>query len=348
MIRLISVAFAALFSFAGLANAAGTIPYSLSQQLDEFGKPLAGCKLYFYQAGTVSTPQNAYQDTALSLVLPNPLTCDASGRLPQFFLADGAIKIRLTKSTGVNVVTADNILVIGPSSGGGGGGGTVDPTTILQTGDPIWRMKVGIVTGFVRMNGRTIGSATSGATERANADTAALYDFLWQNLGDFVCPVAGGRGVSSAADFAANKPMGLPDMRGKAPFGLDDMGNTAANIVPSGVVTAGSPIGVGSYGGVISHSISRAELPAISLSVTGRVQAVSTISTILQGGTSTFPAQAGANSIQVMNGATIGNNVVTDTNIAGSSISLATEVFGSATAFTMFSPFRLGTWYLKL
>jgi hypothetical protein len=74
---------------------AGTIPLSLSQQFDSLGHPLSGCKLYTIQAGTTSTPQSAYQDSALTLPLPNPQTCDSAGRLPQFFLADGSIKIRL-------------------------------------------------------------------------------------------------------------------------------------------------------------------------------------------------------------------------------------------------------------
>src|SRR6185295_13618315 len=110
MIKRLTVAVAALAVLCVQAFGAGTIPFSLSQQLDEFGKPLAGCKLYLIQAGTVSTPQNGYSDSGLTLVLANPLTCDAAGRLPQFFLADGSIKVRLTKSNGVNVVTADGVV----------------------------------------------------------------------------------------------------------------------------------------------------------------------------------------------------------------------------------------------
>lgn len=346
MIKISSLALAILAGLFSPAFAAGTISLSLMQQFGTDNKPLNGGKLYFFAAGT-TTPQNAFQDSGLTLPWPNPITLDSTGRVPQLFFADGNIKVRLTNSAGVTQLAADNLLVVGPSSGGGGGG-TVDPTTILQTGDPIWRMKVGVVTGFVRMNGRTIGSATSGATERANADTAALYDYLWQNMQDFVCPVTGGRGVSSAADFAANKPIGLPDMRGKAPFGVDDMGNSAANVIPGAVVSGGSTILPGSYGGVINHSIVRSELPPIALNVTGRIVSVSSVASFLQGGTSTYPASSPGPTIQVLNGATFGSNVVTDTNVSGGSVTLSTEIFGSSTPFTMFSPFRLGTWYLKL
>jgi hypothetical protein len=162
------------------AFAAGTIPFSLSQQFDSLGKPLANCFFYTIQAGTTSTPQTAYQDSALTLALPNPMRCDAAGRLPQFYLADGLIKVRITDKNGVaqaypnGANGIDNIQVIGPS-GGGGGGGVVDPTTILTTGDLKVSYGTGLLSGFVRANGRTIGSATSGATERANADTNALF-----------------------------------------------------------------------------------------------------------------------------------------------------------------------------
>src|SRR4030095_1292395 len=160
MLKRFTVAVAALFVMTTSAFAAGTVPgFSLAQQQDSNGAPRVGCKLYTIQAGTVSTPQNGYQDSGLTIPLSNPIICDAYGRLPQIFLADGSIKLRLTKSNGTQVFVADGILVVGASSGGGGGS-PVDPTTVLQTGwlQPIYG--TGVVTGFVRANGRTIGSAT--------------------------------------------------------------------------------------------------------------------------------------------------------------------------------------------
>lgn len=214
-------------------HAAGTIAFSLSQQLDQDGHPLSGCKFYTIQAGTTSTPQSAYQDSNLTVALPNPITCDAAGRLPQFFLADGTIKVRLTDKFGVTQVVADGILVIGPSSGGGGGGGgSVDPTTVIATGDIKYKYGSDQLTGFVRANGRTIGSATSGASERANADTQALFEYLWG--ADSTLTVApGGRGASANADWVANKTITLPDARGRVLAGLDTMGNSAAGRLTS-------------------------------------------------------------------------------------------------------------------
>ena len=96
---------------------AGSIQLSGSQQFDSEGVPLSGGLLYFFQSGT-TTPQNAFQDTSLTIPYTNPIELDAAGRVPFFYLDDGSIKIRLTDSTGVVQVAADGILVIGPSSGG--------------------------------------------------------------------------------------------------------------------------------------------------------------------------------------------------------------------------------------
>jgi hypothetical protein len=113
----------------------------------------------------------------------------------------------------------------------------------------MWQPFSGSLTGWVRENGRTIGSATSGATERANADCQALFSFIWNNYSDTLCPVSTGRGVSASADWSANKTIQLLDFRNCAPAGLDDMGNSAAGgfanvpVVTGSVTTPGSVIG---------------------------------------------------------------------------------------------------------
>ena len=43
--------------------------------------------------------------------------------------------------------------------------------------------------------------------------------------------VSGGRSGNAATDFAAGKTLQTPDMRGRAPFGLDSMGSSAANLL---------------------------------------------------------------------------------------------------------------------
>ena len=110
---------------------AGTINLAFTQQFDMDGAPLSGGLLYFFTAGT-TTPQSAFQDTGLTIVHPNPIVLDASGRVPMFYLADGFIKIRLTDKNGVTIIAADQLLVIGPSTSTGGGGGGTTPGDVTQ------------------------------------------------------------------------------------------------------------------------------------------------------------------------------------------------------------------------
>jgi hypothetical protein len=241
---------------------AGTVNISLQQQFDSQGLPLGGGKLYTFQSGT-STPQTAYKDIALTLAHQNPVELDASGRVPQMFFADGTIKLRLTSRDGGTVVfEADFMPVLGASSSGVGGS-SVDATTVFATGDLKHRYQDGVISGWVRANGNTIGSATSGATERANADCQSLFQYLWTN--DTSLTVSTGRGASAAADWAANKTIALPDMRGRTLAGMDTMGSTNASRIHT---IAGSNI-LGQTGGNQLYSILKANLPAQT--ITGNI-----------------------------------------------------------------------------
>ena len=86
----------------------------------------------------------------------------------------------------------------------------------FTTGDGKLTLKTAVDVGWVMANDLSIGSASSGATGRANADTSALYSLIWTNMVDQYAPVATGRGGSAAADFAANKAMFLPKTLGRA------------------------------------------------------------------------------------------------------------------------------------
>lgn len=84
------------------------------------------------------------------------------------------------------------------------------------TGDAKLTLKTAPDSGWIMANDGTIGDASSGASNRANADTEALYALLWTNLSDSVAPVTGGRGASAAADFAAHKPIQVGTIVGRA------------------------------------------------------------------------------------------------------------------------------------
>ena len=345
ILRLLS-ALGALF-YCSAVFAAGTVPgFSLTPQFDLTGKVAAGCRLYIIQAGTVATPQNAYSDSGLTQLLPNPLTCDAGGRLGQFFLADGNIKLRLTDKNGVQLFVGDNLLVIGPSAGGGGGGGTVDPTTILATGDFKLVYNTGILTGFVRCNGRTIGSATSGATERANADTSALFSFLWG--ADPNLSVSGGRGASAAADFAANKTLTLPDCKGRTIAGLDDMGASPAGRLSSTYFGATATT-LGAVGGSEDTVLTAAQIPSLTSTGTNTITVAPSGATTVagnNGGTFSIDSYGGgANSPLVKVGS---GSLVNVNSLAGSNSISVTTTGTSGQGHRTVQPTILMTIYIKL
>jgi|WetSurMetagenome_2_1015567.scaffolds.fasta_scaffold00224_37 microcystin-dependent protein len=116
-----------------------------------------------------------------------------------------------------------------------------------------------VPTGYVFLSGRTIGDASSGATERANADTSALFQLLWNSLPNTLAAVSGGRGANAAADYAAHKTITLPDARGRAVVGRDDMGGTAASRVTVGGSGVDGTV-LGNYGGAETHTLTVAQL----------------------------------------------------------------------------------------
>lgn len=231
-----------------------------------------------------------------------------------------------------------------------------------DAGDDVWRVHglaadetpVGAVTmytatsapsGWVRCNGRTIGNAASLATERANADTADLYTHLWTNFADAQCPVSGGRGASAAADYAANKAIGLPDWRGRSPFGLDDMGNSTAGRLGT-VITDKTTNGA--TGGAETVMLLRSDLPNETLTVTGTtnssgnhshdVNNLTLAGTGLGGGGS---AAYGAGTDKSTTSA--GNHSHT---VSGTTSSINGNV--TQTAFSNMPPAFLTTWIIKL
>lgn len=140
-------------------------------------------------------------------------------------------------------------------------GSLISPDAALPTGvGPVPFMGSTPPAGWVLADGRTIGSAASGATNRANADTQALFILLWTSLSNAVAPVSGGRGASAAADFAANKTLTLPDCRGRVAVFRDNMGGTAANrMTTGGSGVDGSTLGAA--GGSETHTLTIAQIP---------------------------------------------------------------------------------------
>lgn len=306
---------------------------------------MSGGRLDIFQAGTISTRQNAFRESSLVNPYSNPIILESDARIPHLWLADGGIKIRLSDTTGVVQFEADNLPVIG-SSGGGGGVDTTDPNSIFSTGMPLWMPSTGTKAGWVRLNARTIGPAASGATERANADCEQLFLHFWNNFTDAMCPVSTGRGANAAADWAAaTKTIGTLDMRGRGAFGVADMGNSAINRIKTTYFDTGSNIIGGSPAGQDDLAIVQGNIPSYTLpntldiggSITSTdteaISAVQTNVNLTGGGGSRVALASGTPPTFDVSGLTVTGGVTSG---------------GSGNAFETVPPLMVGTWYVRL
>ncbi len=200
------------------------------------------------------------------------------------------------------------------------------------TGDIKARYGTGALTGYVRLNGNTIGSATSGAGERANADTQTLFQYLWDTDPNLV--VGAGRGVSSIADWNANKSITLPDLRGRTIAGLDGMGFTLAGRLTS-TYTTGTPDLLGSGAGAESQTLTAAQIPAHSHPITDQ-QHQHGVSITNAGGSNQFGPGGG------------GGLGTATTNFAFTGITTTNSNVGGGAAHTIMQPTLLATIYIKL
>jgi microcystin-dependent protein len=317
---------------------AGKWDKSGNQRIGLDGRPEVGARCYFFEAAT-TTPLTTYSD--YSLAVPNPafVETDSYGQWPEVYFDDSVsafFRERATDDAG-SVIYFDNdaVPIVGPGEGGGAEV-PVDPNSLLETGDIKVRYGTGVKAGFVRLNGRTIGNAVSGGSERADADTQDLFEYLYG--ADANLTVSGGRGASATADYEANKTIALPDFLGCALVGLDDMGAAAAGRI-SGFTT------LGELAGVESAVLTTGQIPQMSLA--------SGVAASNGAHTHTVPQQdqttVGGSGLAIASASTTETQSTT-TSSNGAHTHTVTGTVGAAspTAVSRLQPSRAVTFYMKL
>lgn len=225
-----------------------------------------------------------------------------------------------------------------------GGAGWVQSPGQIPIGTPVPFLGTTAPTGYVIANGTTIGSASSGAAQRANADTQFLYSFLWSNCA--TCTVSGGKGATAAADFAANKTITTPAMQGLSVMGVDTMGGGATTFLAGVPSTSGSSTVPGSVFGENLHTLTASQLPTITPTFAGTTQTWSTNQANIQVGGSLvggIPENCGSNCALAYSSGPTPQRVDTPVTPAGTISS-----FGSNGSHNTVERSMLVYWLLKL
>lgn len=110
----------AVLATSALAQTVAVLPVpSLTPFFDNSGRPLAGGLLYTCVAGSAcpGTPQASYVDAGGTTPNANPVVLDASGKAPVWLL-DSPYKLVIKTSTGVTLLTIDNVSLGGYADSG--------------------------------------------------------------------------------------------------------------------------------------------------------------------------------------------------------------------------------------
>lgn len=335
---------AALAFAAGPALATGIVPLSGSQQFDKDASPpayLVGGQLFVYLPGT-TTCAPAYTNFALTILHPCPIVLNTAGRIPAIYAADGSVRLRLLNSASLLQYDEDNVAIVTAAASSGSPTPIPDATQIFGTRDLKVRFDDQPITGYVRMNGRTIGSATSGASERANADTQSLFTALWPYAN---ISVVSGKGASAAADWAANKQLTLPDLSGRLLGGVDDMGAGARGRITA--ATVAGPTVIGANGGSETKTLDLTQIPSWTLPTTLGVNRSGSVSLSAASGSVVNNGTGGSANLTGGGGA-LNQGAITVIDTQSWSVTGSVTSGGGGLAHGIMPPVMLLTFYLKL
>lgn len=262
------------------------------------GAPMSGARLYFYATGT-TTPVATYQDADRTVPHAHPVVADASGTFPAIYLPDGQSKAVLKTAADVTVWTVDPVGELSPP-----------PTvTAIPTGTFLPFGGTSAPSGFLLCDGTAYSRTTY----------AALFAVIGTAFGS-------GDGATT---------FNVPDLRGRAPWGLDNMGGVDAGRISSSVTGRNTR---GASGGASTATLAEANLPAHShtgtTSSNGDHSHTVPIQTNAEGG-------AGGAGRMVTGG-------TTSTSTAGAHThTFTTSTVGSGAPFVIMPPVIFCNWIIK-
>lgn len=219
--------------------------------MDSSGRPLVGAKLYTYDANS-TTPVTTYQTALLTPGQENPwpVVTDNNGRIPSFWLPIGAYHVKMTDASDVVQFEEQYIETVYAGAAEEEYPDELETEDYFTTGDIKFRLGEEALTGWVRLNGQTLGNTGSGAAVEG-ADYESLFTYLWNSFDDIICPVSGGR-TNPSTDWGLNRTIALLDLRGRLVVGLDDMGSSVANRLGDISFSPGDAVTGGSSGGFLA------------------------------------------------------------------------------------------------
>jgi hypothetical protein len=189
----------------------------------------------------------------------------------------------------------------------------VDTTTaaFFSTGDVKLTLKNSGDVGWIYCDDGTIGSAGSGATTRANADTQALFTLLFNNISDPFAPIftSGGGATTRAAQtnaasaWAANCRISITKTLGRT---LAIAGNGAGLTARTNSQTLGAE----------TATIAQNQLPNVTLAYSNAIGVNSNVANILEGTVafSSFNYSSGGGSVLgAITAGTLSSSIVTST-----------------------------------
>jgi hypothetical protein len=203
---------------------------------------------------------------------------------------------------------------------------TISGLGVFTTGDVKFSIRSTALAGWVIFNDGTIGSALSIGTTRANADTRALFELLWNTFSDALAPVSGGRGLNATVDFDSNKTIKL----------LTKLGRALAFSGAGAGLTARTP---GQILGAQTKVITQANLPSVNLvstNLTANSVVANAVNNVRYGGAFNDTATAGGNRAFAANPTV--DTISVDTTVGGN-----VPLGGSDTALDIMNP----TFYLN-